>query len=348
MTRAAAPALSHTASVTLAHLTWGSDPLVTTPVSKPCIRTVLTYPFCSPHLGAATSARVPSLIAFDREDQACAFGAECLTEDVQDRVREGTWLLVQGWKEQMRPTAGDQSPARKTPSSGGPREREPKRKLLNKLHRAAQQPVTDATSRRGQQLHPVSTRLSSRTIGTVSGYSTSSDGLLDVLDARTGPAVESSVRTSPRRVGHLHGRTGALGGFLAGTMLTKKQDRASLGEPTEDGVAHYPGPQLTTVYGEFLRYLVACARAWFSDSESVSECEATFVRLFPSMVLVIATPPDWSSAETEIVRQAVEEAELLPADFQVGRLVRRAFSNWPVQCQGAEELTCPTVSISSS
>ncbi|GAA5863153.1 hypothetical protein JCM3774_001438 [Rhodotorula dairenensis] len=304
-------------SVTLAHLTWGSDSLASAPASKPCIRTVLTYPFCSPHLGASTSARVPSLIAFDREDQPCAFGAECLTDEVQGHVRDGTWLLVHGWKEQMRPTAGgDQSPVRSTATSNGLRERGPKRKLLTKLHRAAHRPENDASSKKGQQLHPVSTRLSSRTTGTVSGNSTSSDGLHDVLDAKTGIPAVPSEPTSPRRVGHLDGRTGALGAILAATA--RKHDRSAPHGSHNEGIRSPPGPRLTTVYSEFLRFLVACARAYYNDS--VPGGEATFVRLFPTLVLVIATPPDWTSAETDLLRQAVEEAKLLPADFEVGRL----------------------------
>lgn len=312
--------MSTSASVTLAHLTWGSDPLSSAPTAKPCIRTVLTYPHCSPHLGASTSARVPSLIAFDRDDKAQAFGAECLTEDVQNLVRRGEWLLVQGWKEQMRPIDATSS------SSSRPRESS-KKKLLTKLHRSTVWPDT-SSSKSGHSLHPTSTNLSARTLGTVSSYSTSSDAL---LDARSEIAPAPSHPTSPRRVVGLDGGTGALGDFAMGSTLRKKRKEAAVASSTnEEHSERYPGPRLRTVYAEFLRYLVAAARAWYA--ESVPQGEATFVRLWSTSIFVLATPSDWSSAETDLLRQAVEDAKLLPVEFEVGRLVRSA--RWRPASQG--------------
>lgn len=299
------------ASVTLAHLTWGSDPLSSAPTAKPCIRTVLTYPHCSPHLGASTSARVPSLIAFDRDDKAQAFGAECLTEDVQNLVRRGEWLLVQGWKEQMRPIEA-------TSSSSRPRESS-KKKLLTKLHRSTVWPET-SSPKSGHSLHPTTTNLSSRTVGTVSSYSTSSDAL---LDARSEVAPVPSHPTSPRRVAGLDGGTGALGDFAMGPTVRKnRKDAAAAASSTNEAKSErYPGPRLRTVYAEFLRYLVAAARAWYA--ESVPQGEATFVRLWSTCIFVLATPYDWSPGETDLLRHAVEDAKLLPVEFEIGRLVRQ-------------------------
>ncbi|GAA5965564.1 hypothetical protein JCM8115_001576 [Rhodotorula mucilaginosa] len=295
-------------SVTLAHLTWGSDPLSSAPTAKPCIRTVLTYPHCSPHLGASTSARVPSLIAFDRDDKAQAFGAECLTEDVQNLVRRGEWLLVQGWKEQMRPIEATSSLSRPRESS--------KKKLLTKLHRSTVWPE-NSSPKSGHSLHPTTTNLSSRTVGTVSSYSTSSDAL---LDARSEVAPAPSHPTSPRRVAGLDGGTGALGEFAMGPTVRKnRKDAAAAASRTNEAKSErYPGPRLRTVYAEFLRYLVAAARAWYA--ESVPQGEATFVRLWSTCIFVLTTPSDWSPGETDLLRQAVEDAKLLPVEFEIGRL----------------------------
>ncbi|GAA5984574.1 hypothetical protein JCM10908_003407 [Rhodotorula pacifica] len=303
-------------SVTLAHLSWGAEPLSPAPASKPCIRTVLTYPYGSPHLGPPTSARVPSLVAFDRAGHPCAFGAECLTEDVQSLVREGTWLLVQGWKEQMRPDGGGTTKAQQasaTPSTST-QTQESKRKLLTKLQRPAARPANGSSSASNGrlQLHPVSTRHSFGTLGAVSGYSTSSDGLLDALEASTDVLAEPfEPPTSPRRDIGLKSESST---SSAGKKSAPPSKSSKNAEEAED----YRGPRLRTVYAECLRYLVACARAWYG--ETVPAGEATFLRLWPTCVFVITTPPDWTSAETDLVRLAVEDAQLLPGDFELGRL----------------------------
>lgn len=211
-------------------------------------------------------------------------------------------------------------------SSSRPRESS-KKKLLTKLHRSTVWPDT-SSSKSGHSLHPTSTNLSARTLGTVSSYSTSSDAL---LDARSEIAPAPSHPTSPRRVVGLDGGTGALGDFAMGSTLRKKRKEAAVASSTnEEHSERYPGPRLRTVYAEFLRYLVAAARAWYA--ESVPQGEATFVRLWSTSIFVLATPSDWSSAETDLLRQAVEDAKLLPVEFEVGRLVRSA--RWRPASQG--------------
>ncbi|PAK71607.1 hypothetical protein B8W95_13680, partial [Staphylococcus pasteuri] len=74
-----------------------------------------------------------------------------------------------------------------------------------------------------------------------------------------------SHSTSPRRVAGLDGGTGALGDFATGPAVRKKRKDAAAAASSTNEVKseRYPGPRLRTVYAEFLRYLVAAARAWY-------------------------------------------------------------------------------------
>ncbi|GAA6064565.1 hypothetical protein JCM10212_005627 [Sporobolomyces blumeae] len=101
-------------SVTLAHLAWGTAPLSRSGTSASAIRTVLTYPFSTPTL-TPVSSRAPSLIYYDQDDRARAFGTECLLAETKERARDEGWTLVKGFKEQMRPRPSTSSSS--TPSS---------------------------------------------------------------------------------------------------------------------------------------------------------------------------------------------------------------------------------------
>lgn len=84
-------------SVCLAHLTFGCTP-------SSLIRTVASYPsFPSSTATPPLPSRHPSAIYYDRHDRARAFGAEVTTPLARVRAKAEAWLLVDGWKEQMRP-----------------------------------------------------------------------------------------------------------------------------------------------------------------------------------------------------------------------------------------------------
>ena len=65
------------------------------------------------------------------------------------------------------------------------------------------------------------------------------------------------------------------------------------------------------------------ARAWYG--EFVPAGEETFMRLWDESVFVIANPADWGPQETDVLREAMQLAKLLPHQFQPGRLVRPSF-----------------------
>lgn len=67
---------------------------------------------------------------------------------------------------------------------------------------------------------------------------------------------------------------------------------------------------------------LSSARAWFG--ERTPNGEATFLRLWSTCVFVIAIPADWTTAETDMIRESMEDAGLLPERFAVGRLVSRS------------------------
>ncbi|GAA5871969.1 hypothetical protein JCM8547_006204 [Rhodosporidiobolus lusitaniae] len=296
-------------SVTLTHLKWGSAPLSLTLQGSgtSAIRTVPTYPYSSPLLTPIPS-RMPSLIYFDRHDRPRAHGVECLLPEVKERAREEGWVAVRSWKEQTRsaPTPGGALSSSSSFSSlgttgGGGGDA---KKLIKKAKPSALAPSRSAPSLGlNTPLSPFSLQ---------SNASSSSEGLLDAIDVKTeihGPSASSraSMEGRPALLGPVDGGSGALAGI--GVSVKEKEKKGS---------KVYHGPKLATIYGYFLTHLVACARAWFS--ESTPHGEATFLRLWPTCVFVVATPADFSNADTDLIRQGMEELKLLPHDFKVGRL----------------------------
>ncbi|GAA5932577.1 hypothetical protein JCM10213_006270 [Rhodosporidiobolus nylandii] len=296
-------------SVTLTHLKWGSSPLstssATTSTSGAAIRTVITYPFSTPALTPVPS-RMPSLIMYDRHDRPRAIGAECLLPEVKERAREEGWILVKGWKDQMRPLPSSTSPA-KSPSSV------PGKLTKKKTTTRSSAPLSPASRASFPSALSVTPTPHSPSFASLL-TSSSTEGLLDAIDARTevhGTAERlsnDSSRSRPVLLGPVDGGSGALAGIAAAAPEKKRKE-----------VKLHAGPKLRDIYRDVLPHLVACARAWFTETTSAGE--QTFLRLWPTCVFVFAHPADWGSAETDLVREAVEAANLLPADFRVGRLV---------------------------
>lgn len=257
---------------------------------------------------------MPSLIAYDRDNEPRAFGNECLTGEVKQRIQDGSWMLVKGWKEQMRPRPPTESRRSEAEPANGTSSTEKvhsgaARKLLTKVKKAprtVEEPALNA-------IRPIPSRQSLATSGAASGFSTSSEQLLDAVDPLADDAPQPELSVSPQRFATIDGGTGALGDFAAQkpAPASKKED----GSRTAGS-----GPRLRDIYAAFLRYLVACARAWYA--EAVQGGEAIFLRLWKSCVFILAIPMDWTAGETDLLRQAVEDAKLLPPDFEVGRLVR--------------------------
>ncbi|GEM10850.1 proteophosphoglycan ppg4 [Rhodotorula toruloides] len=266
-------------SVALTHLTWSCAPL-STPSS---LRTVLTYPFSSPALTPIPS-RTPSMMAYDRDDKPRMYGAEVLTAEGKERIREEGWVVVKGWKEQMRPV---DSPPSFQPSADG------KKKLLRKAKPAAASTALSYAAR----LAPVPSSMGASTtsLASMKGsmWSLSSEGLLDAVDGRADyDWVDLTINS-----------------------MTK----ASIPVEKKRKVVVHSGPKLRDIYAAWLKHLTACARAWFG--ERTPNGEATFLRLWSTCVFVIAIPADWTTAETDMIRESMEDAGLLPEGFTVGRLI---------------------------
>ncbi|GAA5824902.1 hypothetical protein JCM11251_005387 [Rhodosporidiobolus azoricus] len=317
-------------SVTLTHLKWGSAPLSFSPSSGQTaapIRTVLSYPFSTPSLTPIPS-RMPSVIVYDRDDKPRAFGAECLTPEVKERIGDSGWFVVKGWKEQVSsaPRPSPTSSAASLSSAGGSVGKSVLKKskpgalglALGRSHTAPSlivPPLTTSLS------HPPSTRTSLHTTS-----STSFENLLDAVEARTevhGPsAPSSSGRLSHDSGGSssrpilVDGGSGALAGLGEGRR-SRDKEREKEKKREKEKVFH--GPKLRDIYGDFLKHLVACTRAWFS--ETTPSGDSLFLRLWPSCVFVVAVPSHWTSAETDLIREGMEKADLLPKEFEVGRLI---------------------------
>ncbi|GAA5995487.1 Hsp70 family protein [Rhodotorula paludigena] len=303
-------------SVTLAHLTWASQPLSS---SSPALRTVLTYPYSTPIL-APVPSRTPSLVYYDREDRARAFGAECVTETAKRRAHDEGWVLVKSWKEQTKlgAQASVSTPEQALDDSTS-------RKLFKKNKPApAPNPVAS-----GLLTSPTpSTLAATRSMASLaaSHASLSSEGLLDALDARGAAPVprtpssrehEQTARPHSIHVVGIDGGSGALGDL--GRRSKDKKPSSSSSASSGSTSKHYPGPRLRDIYADFLRWLVAAARAWYA--ETTPNGDETFLRLWERCIFVVAIPADWGTSETEMLRGAVEEARLLPAHFEVGRLI---------------------------
>ncbi|TNY23880.1 Proteophosphoglycan ppg4 [Rhodotorula diobovata] len=307
-------------SVTVAHLTWGSQPLSP---SSSTLRTVLTYPFSSPSL-TPNPSRTPSLVAYDRHDRARAFGAECLTPGARALALEEGWLFAKGWKEQVKPRG-----AAVPPTSGAAQLAQPAEggnKLLKKLRAPLSSPRQWSTtpptaaplggppSASGDSCRPLSSARDSL-------RSLSSEGLLDAAGSQAEPTgTPTSASRAPDR--GIDGGTGALADLGRGTTarLTKSKptDKPSSLSSSPDPHQLYHGPRLRTIYADFLKWAVASARAWYA--ESTERGDETFVRCWDRARFVFAIPADWTGAEMESVRAAMEEARLLPAEYERGRL----------------------------
>lgn len=158
--------------------------------------------------------------------------------------------------------------------------------------------------------------------------SLSSEGLLDAAGSQAEPTgTPTSASRAPDR--GIDGGTGALADLGRGTTarLTKSKptDKPSSLSSSPDPHQLYHGPRLRTIYADFLKWAVASARAWYA--ESTERGDETFVRCWDRARFVFAIPADWTGAEMESVRAAMEEARLLPAEYERGRLVRPSFAS---------------------
>ncbi|BGO94944.1 hypothetical protein NBRC10512_000623 [Rhodotorula toruloides] len=274
-------------SVALTHLTWSCAPLST----PSALRTVLTFPFSSPSLTPIPS-RTPSMMAYDREDTPRMYGAEALTPEGRERIKEEGWVVVKGWKEQMRPM---DSPSSATSTSVA------KKKLLRKAKPAPLSSPSPYAARLAPA--PASMGTSSTSLASMKGstWSLSSEGLLDAVDARADYDWVDLTNTPSN---------GSGGSSTKAVAPVEKKRKV---------VTVHSGPRLRDIYAAWLRHLTACARAWFG--ERTPNGEATFLRLWSTCVFVIAIPADWTTAETDMIRESMEDAGLLPERFAVGRLI---------------------------
>ncbi|GAA5836870.1 hypothetical protein JCM9279_007685 [Rhodotorula babjevae] len=305
-------------SVTLAYLAWGSRPLSPTSTT---LRTVLTYPYSSPAITPIPS-RTPSLAAYDRHDRPRAFGAECLTASATALARDEGWIVVKGWKAQMKPP-----PPADVGAHGPPPAVDGGKKLLKKL-RAPLSSSSHSATPAHLVLPPLpapgtSSRAPSSARNSVKSLA-SSEGLVDAASSPAAPsssvaaADDSYVLVSPG-VDSIDGDTGALGdlGRGGGSSSLKLRDKERIQGKLGDARKVHHGPRLRSIYAEYLKWLVACARAWYAE---VPGGDDTFVRCWDEARFVFAIPADWTTDETDIVRGAMEDARLLPANFEVGRL----------------------------
>ncbi|GAA6022488.1 hypothetical protein JCM10207_008530 [Rhodosporidiobolus poonsookiae] len=311
-------------SVTLAHLHWGVAPLFSKTGgggSVPAIRTVRTYPYMNL---APESSRMPSLIAYDSHDQVRAIGAEVLLPATKTRAKEEGWTIVKAFKEQLRPTAPVPAPAAGHGSSGESKKLLKKTKPFSSPNLSVGRSL-GASSSTHSLVVPSTPSHSSYTPHT--SASLSSEGLLDALEGRP----DLPGHASHRPPGARHGRPGSVSslgsgssGVLVGAIDGGSGALAGLGfaerkkEKQPKPVKLHQGPRFASIYGDVLKHLVACARAWFS--EQTPNGDKLFVSLWPSCVFLISHPADWTRHETDIIRQGMEEANLLPVDFKVGRL----------------------------
>ncbi|BGP42895.1 hypothetical protein JCM10450v2_007013 [Rhodotorula kratochvilovae] len=290
-------------SITLTHLAWGSRPLSP---SSSTLRTVLTYPFSTPALTPVPS-RTPSLIAYDRDDRPRAFGAECLTDGGRRHARDEGWIIVKGWKEQVKPPAPAPAvPLNKQPEDAG-------KKLLKRLRPPL---ASSATAHLAPPASPAAASFRPLASAGNSLWSLSSEGLLDAVDAQTAAHPEARSSTPSGALSGLDGGSGALGDLGRGIARAKEREKDRPKAQQQQKVHH--GPRLRSIYADYLKWVVASARAWFA--ESTPGGDEVFVRCWEGARFVFAIPADWGAPETEFVRGAMEEARLLPSHFEVGRL----------------------------
>jgi len=61
------------------------------------------------------------------------------------------------------------------------------------------------------------------------------------------------------------------------------------------------------------------ARCYYG--ENVPNGEAIFDSLWPTCVFVIPHPADWTTSETDLIREAMQKANLIPRNFETDKLV---------------------------
>lgn len=160
------------------------------------------------------------------------YGAEVLTEEGKERIREEGWVVVKGWKEQMRPI---ESPSSSAPSS------EAKKKLLRKAKPAAVPSHAQYASRLAPSSSPMGTSTTSLASIKASMWSVSSEGLLDAVDARADHEWVDLTNTTSN---------GSNDSSTKAAPLEKKRKVVKV----------HSGPRLRDIYAAWLKHLTAwCA-----------------------------------------------------------------------------------------
>ncbi|GAA5887319.1 hypothetical protein JCM16303_006590 [Sporobolomyces ruberrimus] len=275
-------------SVTMAHLSWNTVPLSRSPSTAPSIRTVLQYPASNPSL-TPNPSRTPSLIYYDHEDRPRAHGAECLTVEAKERAKNEGWTLVKALKEQMNP----RQPQEVETPRVEPRAQDSKR-LLKKAKTSPQLKRDESETSLGK-----TARLSTQSLSSTNSLSSSGSG-------------KSGTPEDPRRLSN--------GTKMEGLEISSSSTRSSTSSKESKGKAEkekkekpvkvHHGPKLRDIWGDHLKHLVACARAYYG--ENVPEGEKTFDRLWSTCVFVIPHPSDWGVLELDLIQEAMIKANLVP------------------------------------
>ncbi|GAA5939064.1 Hsp70 family protein [Sporobolomyces koalae] len=103
------------------------------------------------------------------------------------------------------------------------------------------------------------------------------------------------------------------------SQTSSDSNKGSRGKQNGKSGSLHEGPRLKDIWADFLTYLVACARAYFA--ENVPEGSQTFDRLWDSTVFVFPHPADWTSNETDLIRDAMISANLIERDGVADKLV---------------------------
>ncbi|KAI5475467.1 hypothetical protein MNV49_001358 [Pseudohyphozyma bogoriensis] len=234
--------------------------------------------------GGHTSSRVPSTVAYDLKERPRAFGAEVYLPDVVAQGKNSGWTITTAFKSQMVPVVVESPKDLK-------KKKEAEAKALKKLRKDKpdRSPSTSMPALSAPSPIPRSPSMASLVSfnGIPVGHSRSSTPPEQLTDAITPPSPEPWVHVEP----------------------VNASKRMSV----------YQGPTLKLIYADHIKHLVACARAWFG--ETVEGGEEIFMRLWNDCIFVLAHPADWKSSETDILREAMQLAKLLPASFAPGRLV---------------------------
>ncbi|GAA5952424.1 hypothetical protein JCM3765_001969 [Sporobolomyces pararoseus] len=278
-------------SVTFAHLSWYTAPLSKSSSDSPVIRTVLTYPVSNPSLTPVPS-RTPTLIYYDSEDQPRSHGSECLLPEAKEIAESEGWTLVKAFKEQMRPSAAVQCSISDSKDSKNLRKRLREAAHLDLLGR--DNPNEDEPSP-SASTGSLSSKQSRSSLGSKSSFTLSTSG--ERIDSDEKMLVEKDEESISTR------------------SSTSSRERKEKNEKTNKA---HGGPKLRDIWGEHLKHLTACARAYYI--ENVSNGEAIFDRLWPDCIFVIPHPADWSTGGIELIRVAMIEAKLIHRDADPERV----------------------------